>query len=321
MKIILTGSMAIDQIMTFDGHFKDQIQPDKLHVLSISVLVKSLRRTDGGVAGNIAYTLGLLGEKPLLLVSIGSEGKAYIKKLTKLGVDTSQVHFSQLPTATFSVLTDRDNCQVGGFYPGAMDDGDDLTLRSVADDDSLVVISPNSPKYMVGYIKQCARLKKRIFFDLGQQILALTKADLIAGLKVSQILIVNDYEFGMILTKTGLTKSQVLKNLHVCVITYGADGVEVYERSHQYQPVKIKAVQVENPVDPTGAGDAFRAGFLYGYVRAWSAEDCARLGCTVAAYAVETIGTQEFEFTWPQLQKRYMKTYQKVLKHNSSSSH
>lgn len=146
MEILLTGSLSVDQITNFDGLFEEKIQPDKLHILSISVLLKELKRTHGGIAGNIAYSLSLLGEKPILLASIGYDQAEYMDKLKKMGVNLEHLHYSKLPTATFSVITDRNDCQVGGFYPGAMSDTSTLKLQPFAKKDIFTVISAHDPK-------------------------------------------------------------------------------------------------------------------------------------------------------------------------------
>ncbi len=312
-QIVLTGSVGMDQIMSFDGRFEDQIQADKLHVLSISVLLKTLRQTHGGVAGNIAYCLALLKEKPTLFASLGSDGKKYLKKLTRMGVVTDKAHISSKPMGLFSVITDQNNCQVGGFYPGAMDDADSLSLKIFQGQNVLIVLSPNSPKYMMRFIHECQKYKLRCFYDVGQQILALSADDLKQSLDVCEALIVNDYELGMLMKKTPLTKKQITQKLKLLVVTYGEQGVDVYDQKNKYISQKIPAVKLEKVIDPTGAGDAFRAGFLYGYVRNWPHVKSAQLGCVSAAYAVEKLGTQEHKFTLSQFKKRYLKTYTKVI--------
>lgn len=337
MKLLLSGSLAIDQIMTFDGLFKDLIQPDKLRVLSISVLVNKIRLSCGGTAGNIAYSLALLGEKPILYASLGKDERSYIKALSKLGVDTQFVHFSNLPTARFSVLTDKSDCQVGGFYPGAMNDAASLSIEQFKNENVLVVISSHDPKQMMIQIKQCQVLNKKLVFDVGQQVLALSKKELLLGLKVAELLIVNDYEMGMLCKKTNLTKQQVANKVTACVVTLGASGCELYgqnsilldklgknkntanlaktksPRATISHAVKISAVTAVKVVDPTGAGDAYRAGFLYGYVRGWSMKKCAKLASTVAVYAVENYGTQKHKFTKKNLIKRYKQQYGEKL--------
>lgn len=311
--ILLSGSLSIDQIMTFDGLYKDLIQPDKLNVLSISTLLTSLQRTEGGVAGNIAYALALLGEHPVVYGSIHKDDAGYIHKLKKIGADVSFIHYSVLPTAMFNVLTDRSGCQVGGFYVGAMGDAKSLSIKRFRNVPVFVVISPHDPKQMVFQIDECVKFKKRLFFDVGQQILALSKEEIIKGIHAAEFMVVNDYEFDMIMKKCCLTKNEILKHLEVCIITLGSNGADLYEKTNGSKPKHIRAVAVSKVLDPTGAGDAFRGGFLYGYVRGWKRDICVELGCVVASYVVETHGTQEYTCTWKQIKNRYKQTYNKIL--------
>lgn len=311
MRILLTGSLAVDQIMNFDGLFEDLIRPDKLHVLSLSVLVKELKHTRGGIAGNIAYSLALLGEQPILYASIGEDQQSYMLALAELGVETKHVHYSNLPTATFSVITDKNDCQVGGFYPGAMGDAGQLSLKKVATKDMLVVISAHDPLQMGVQISECRNLKQRLCFDIGQQVNSLPVEVLAQGLATAEILILNDYEMGMLAQRLNLSQAEIISQVPVCVITLGEQGSQIYTRvnAHDAAPQLVPAVKVTQVVDPTGAGDAFRAGFLYGYVRNWPVATCAQLGSTVAAYVVESYGTQTHHFTLAELKARYQATY------------
>jgi adenosine kinase len=314
MKILLSGSFSTDQIMNFDGLFENLIQPDKLHVLSISTLVESLKKTRGGIAANIAYSLALLKEKPLLYVSAGTDATEYVEALSAMGIDTSYVHFSQLPTATFSVLTDKNDCQVGGFYPGAMADAKSLSIQPFADQDVFVVISAHDPKQMIVQARECMKLKKRLFFDVGQQIIILSKEDLLTGLEAAELIILNDYEMGVLEKTTGLSQKEIVNMVDVTIITLGEKGSVIYAREHEYQPIQIDSVKVDKVVDPTGAGDAFRAGFLYGYVsKGYDLKKSAQIGSVTAAYAVEHKGTQEHHFSLADIQKRYTKKYKETL--------
>ncbi len=306
MRIVLTGSIAVDRIMVFSGRFKDVIQPDKLHVLSLSLLLDELKETRGGVAANIAYNLGLLSEKPLLLGSVGENGREYMEGLAKLGVNCSQVHYSQRPTASFSVITDQDNCQVGGFYAGAMSDAASLNFRQFADDQTLFVISPHDPDQMARQVKEAKQLGLRLVYDVGQQANNIGADEIRAGIEAAELLIVNDYEMGVITQKTGWTQDQIIAKLKTCVVTLGDQGCQVYSNGSIHQ---VAAVRVEKVVDPTGAGDAFRAGFVYGYVRDWTPETCAQLGATVATFALEKTGTQEHTFTKEDVALRYQSQY------------
>ncbi len=310
MNIVLSGSMAIDQIMVFDGLFANLIKPEKLHVLSVSPVVNKLRLTYGGVAGNMAYSLSLLGETPILLASVGRNARSYVKSLARKGVDTSLVHFSSKLTACFSVLTDKNDCQVGGFYPGAMSDADSLSVARFKDSESLIVVSSHDPQAMVRQVKECQQFQLRLFFDVGQQLWNISPGDLQLGIAAAELLIVNDYEMAALVEKVGWSESQIASQVNNCVITLGQQGSRFKIKSGWQT---VPAVKLTEVVDPTGAGDAFRAGFLYGYVRNWSIEKSAQLGSVVASFAVEKLGTQEHRFTRKQIEKRYFDTYHQVL--------
>lgn len=310
--LILAGSIAFDRIMVYPGKFADIIQPDKLHVLSVSVLLSDLQESRGGVSANIAYTLALLGEKPILYGAVGDNARAYMAALTELGVQTQHVYYSKLATATFTVMTDQADCQVGGFYPGAMSDAEQLSLAPFKDHQPLVVISPHDPAQMARQVAEAQELGLRLVYDIGQQVSNVSVADLKAGLAAAEVLIVNDYEMGVLEQRTGLSATDIISRLKVCVITLGEKGSEVYVAG-QAQPIAIPVVPVSKVVDPTGAGDAFRAGFLYGYLRGWSPSKAAQLGATTAAYAVEKMGTQNHTFTREAVADRFTATFQADL--------
>lgn len=329
-RLILAGSIAIDRIMNFDGTFEEAIKPDKLHVLSLSVLLKQVVDTHGGVAANIAYSLALLGENPLLLGAVGENGRSYMEKLQNLGVDTQLVHYSELPTASFTVMTDRNDCQVGGFYPGAMSDEGVTPLEDAVHtvtlgkksaqkttqklvEKPLIVISAHDPQLMARQVSTCQKHDYRLFYDASQQINNLSGNDLQQGVEAAELLILNDYELEVLQQKTGWTLTELQAKIPVLVVTLGEKGCLIYDSrqantkqmsEHQVPPVTNLKV-----VDPTGAGDAFRAGFLYGYIRDWSLVECAQLGSVVASFAIERHGTQEHQLLREQLRHRLKETY------------
>jgi adenosine kinase len=311
--VVLTGSLGIDQIMSFNGLYRDIIDPEKLDVLSIIPLVTSMHTYFGGIAGNIAFSLGLLGDHPILYGVLNSSEAGYIEKLKKAGVNVQHVCYSPLPTAMMSVLTDKNNCQVGGFYPGAMGDAKTLTM-SKFNNNVLVVISAHDPDQMNKQIHECVSQKKRFIFDPAHQIFVFSKEALVYGIKHCELFIVNEYEFGMVMKKCEMTKNQILDLVPFCIITRGEHGADVYQKSQEYTQQHIAAVSTKLVKDPSGAGDAFRAGFLYGYARGWLVQTCVELGCVVASFVVEAYGAQEHTFTWREVEKRYKKTYNRVLK-------
>lgn len=306
MRLILTGSIAVDRILNFPGKYADVIQPDKLHVLSLSVLVDNLVNTRGGIAANIAYNLSLLGEKPVLFGSVGHDAKSYMADLKKLGINTSFLHYSEKPTASFTVMTDMADCQVGGFYPGAMGDAASLTLEQFDPKKDFIVISPHDPKTMAKQVKEAKKKKFRYFYDIGQQVSNVPDEDVKNGINGAELLIVNDYEMGVVEKKTGLSLTEIIKNVPIVVITLGEKGSAYFDHG---QKAKIKAVPVKKLVDPTGAGDAYRGGFLYGYIRNWPIEKCVQLGSIVATYAIAKHGTQEHTFTKTDVEKIAKKHY------------
>jgi adenosine kinase len=299
--------------MIYPGSFAEVIQPDKLHVLSLSLLLNELKETRGGVAANIAYSLALLGEKPTLLAAVGENARSYMEALAELGVQTNVVHYSHLPTATFTVMTDTHNCQIGGFYPGAMGDAASLTLEPFDPKKTLVVISPHDPKQMNRQVKECAQKKMRLFYDVGQQINNISAEDIKAGVEAAELLIINDYEYEVLQQKTGWREQELLEKVKTIIVTLGEKGSVIKERRKKKEEIKISAVKIKKVVDPTGAGDSFRAGFLYGYVREWDLERCAELGSVVASFAIEKHGAQEHKFDRKKIENRYKNTYSKEI--------
>jgi adenosine kinase len=306
-QLIISGSIAIDRIMNFSGRYKDLIQPDKLHVLSLSVLLDKLEETQGGVGANIAYNAAQLGEQPILLGSVGPDAAAYVEQLSSAGVNTGFIHVSKLPTASFNVMTDSDDNQVGGFYPGAMADSATLDLSRWAGQDVLVSVSAHDPAAMRAQVAQCQQHGLRLFYDPGQQVSNVPGADLQAGVAAAEALIVNDFEMGVLCTKTEMEPDALKAKIPIVITTYGKDG-SIIEGARVKAPVKVAAAQPTQVVDPTGAGDAYRAGFLYGYLRQWELPACGRLGAVVASFIIERHGTQQ-RLSKPAIIKRYRETF------------
>jgi adenosine kinase len=266
----------------------------------------------GGVGANICYTLSLLGEKPILLGSVGPDGEQYMAKLSKSGVDIEHVHRSQIPTASFNVFTDSDHNQVGGFYPGAMSDSNNLSLEKWKDENVFIVMSPHDPTAMRRQVKECKQYGLRMFYDIGQQVITVPKKDLIDAINVAELLILNDYEFTMLAERIGITTDEILKIIPIVVITKGKKG-SVIAGKNVKRKIKIPIAKPTVAVDPTGAGDAYRAGFLMGYIRGLDLEICGKLGAVSSVYAVETHGTQEFTFTKSEFKKRYSENFKEKI--------
>jgi len=307
MAIICTGSIAYDYLMTFPGHFKDHILPDRLDSISLSFLVDSMVRQRGGVAPNIAYNLALLGEHPCLLATVGEDFEEYRKWLEDKGIDTGCTRvIPGLYTASFFVNTDLENNQIASFYPGAMAHASEISLCGFKEKPDLVVISPNDPAAMSKYIKECIELGFPYLYDPSQQIVRLSAEDLCQGVQGAQSLFVNDYEFELLQKHTGLTKENFLSSLKFMVVTLGKKGASVYAGGREY---KIPVFEPERIVDPTGVGDAFRGGFLRGYRLGLDWQTCGQMGALSAAYCLEQRGTQNHFYTPAQYVARYRTTF------------
>lgn len=230
-----------------------------------------------------------------------------------MGVDTDAVYFSQLPTASFNVITDQDDNQVGGFYPGAMFDSESLSFVPWKDADALFVISPHDPKAMRRQVAECKTHGLRLFYDVGQQVSNIEGEDIHAGLEAAELLIANDYEISVICTKAKISYEALIKKVPVVVTTLGAKG-SLIEGKAVSRKIVVGAAKPANVSDPTGAGDAYRAGFLYGYLRQMDLEICARLGSTLAVYTVEKKGTQTHKFTKAEFKERYKENFNEEIK-------
>jgi adenosine kinase len=310
--IVISGSIAIDRIMNFSGRYSDHIKTEKLDSLSISIFLNSMQDAYGGVGANIAYTLALLGEEPLLVGSVGKDALLYMEKLAHDGVNITHVFESTLPTAAFNVITDADQNQVGGFYPGAMFDSGSLTFAPWRQSNPIVVVAPHDPKAMKRQVQECVDWKLRLCYDIGQQVSNLPGNEMRIGVEAAEILILNDYEITVLTQKTGLSLEKIKKTVPIVVTTLGKRG-SLIEGAKISEAVHVGVVKADQVADPTGAGDAFRSGFLYGYARNWPLKACAQLGACCGTYAVETVGTQSHTFSPSELTKRYESAFNEPL--------
>lgn len=294
MKIVLTGSIAFDYLMTFPGHFRDHILVDQLDRLSVSFLVDSLIRRRGGIAANIAFTLGLLGERPSILASAGEDFAEYRTWLDAHGVDTRPLR--SVPgefTSSFFVTTDEANAQIASFYTGAMAHASELRLADLEERPELVVISANDPAAMDGFVEECRALHLPYIYDPSQQIIRLDGHSLRRGLEGCTALFGNDYEFGMLQEKTGLSLEAIRQQAGFIVMTLGADGADILTAGDR---LHIPVVPAERIADPTGVGDAFRGGFFKGFLHQLDLQTCGRMGVLAATYCLEHQGTQGHGF-------------------------
>jgi adenosine kinase len=311
VRIVVTGSLAYDYIMDFPGYFKDHILPDKVHMLSVSFLVDSMRRMRGGVAGNIAYSLALLGERPLVVGSAGQDFREYREWIERQGVDTSGVvEIEDEFTASCFINTDKANNQIVAFYAGAMGESKNLSLLDLGlGADDFVVISPTDPEAMIRYADECRQLGVPFMFDPGKQTPRLEGEHILAGLDGASVLIGNDYEFGMMARKTGRTEEELIESTPLTVVTRGEKGSTIYSNEPDGQEVEIPIAPITELADPTGAGDAYIAGMVFGLARDFPLPVAGRVAALTAAYAVEQRGCQEHHFTPADFAERYASAF------------
>ncbi|HWH01270.1 MAG TPA: carbohydrate kinase family protein [Pilimelia sp.] len=311
MKIAVTGSIATDHLMRFSGRFADQLLPDQLHKVSLSFLVDDLVVRRGGVAANIAFGMAQLGLRPSLVGAVGADFADYGAWLERHRVDCASVHVSELAhTARFVCTTDDDMCQIASFYPGAMAEAREIELAPVADrlgGLDLVLVSPNDPMAMVRHTAECRERGYAFAADPSQQLARMSGEEIRQLVDGAAYLFTNEYERQLLETKTGLSGDEVLDLVGLRVTTLGADGVEITGRGTDR--VHVPVVRDAAATDPTGVGDAFRAGFLA--ARSWGLglERSAQVGSLLAALVLETVGTQEYEVSPGEFAKRLELSY------------
>ena len=302
MRIVVTGSIAYDYLMSFPGSFSEHFLPEHIDRVSVSFLVDSMEKRRGGCAPNIAYTLPLLGERPAIMGAAGQDFGEYRAWLEGVGVDTSLIkEVRDKFTASFFCSTDRHNNQIASFYTGAMASSAELSFRDAGACD-LAIISPNDPAAMGKYAEECRTLGIPFIYDPGQQCARSSGEELLAGLLGSKILICNDYEFELIRQKTGMHEADVLATSEALVITRGEKGSSILLKDGR---IDVPAVPPERQADPTGVGDAFRGGFMKGLALGADYETCGRLGSVAATYVLEQLGGQSHSYTWEGFQARY----------------
>lgn len=305
MNVIVTGSIAYDYLMTFPGRFVEHILPDQLDRISLSFLVDEMRRQRGGCAANIAYSLALLGERPRLMGTVGQDFAEYRAWLEQHGVDTSLTRDEpDLFTASFFVNTDLDDNQIASFYTGAMARARELSLRDLdAGQVDLVTISPNDPEAMIKYPAECRELGIPYLYDPSQQIIRLSGEDLREGLAGCDILVVNEYEFEMLREKTGLDAAAIRSApARACVVTLGAEGARIWAQGTRHVIPPVPPRQTD---DPTGMGDAFRAGLIKGLSLDLSWELAGRLAALAATCTLEQPGPQSHSYTTSEFVARF----------------
>lgn len=310
-QILVSGSLAYDKIMNFPGYFRDSFIADKIHNINVSFLVENHQESFGGTAGNIAYNLALLEENPIILAQAGKDFEPYQKWLAKHKVDLSQVEINPSePTAFANIMTDKGDNQIAAFYPGAMNQKINFKKSRFKGKNTLAIISPGNSDDMLNLAKIYQSQNINYVFDPGQQIPALSSRALRESIKGAKVFISNDYELSLILEKTRLSEKEILASVEILVTTLGELGsvIKTKDKIHKIPPAKP-----ENTSDPTGAGDAYRAGFIKGLALGWPLPQTGRFAGVAACYTVEKYGTQTHQFSISEIKRRYKKNFKEDL--------
>jgi adenosine kinase len=307
MKIFVSGSMAYDRIMDFPGRFSDHIFPDKIHILNVCFTVNGMVEKFGGTAGNIAYSLALLGQKPAIIAAIGKDYRRYFDWLAenRIPVDGIRVIEEEF-TAGAYITTDQSDNQITGFNPGAMKHMSGYTFEGDGPADSICIIGPGNLRDMKAYAAICKQKGIRVICDPGQSLTQWDGEGLREWLRGAMMLISNDYELEMVQKMTGLDKQGLLGLTGTIITTLGERGSVICGKSGD---IPVPPAKAEEVMDPTGAGDAYRGGLLFGIVNGKDLPTSARLGAVAAAYAIEKYGTQEHRFTQEEFMDRYRQNF------------
>jgi adenosine kinase len=303
--VLVCGSMAFDTIAVFEGRFKEHILPDRIQSLSVSFLTPAMRKEYGGCAGNIAYNLKLLGGNPVPVATVGEDAGDYLERLGAQGIDTSRVKIiPQTFTAQCFITTDLDDNQIAAFHPGAMSYSaqNDLSGASA----KWAIVAPDAKEGMFAHAERLNAAAIPFIFDLGQAMPLFDGPDLRRMLGLAQVLTVNDYEAGVVEQRTGSGIAELARGLQAVIVTRGSEGATLWTNGAEH---KIGPVAAEAVVDPTGCGDAHRAGLLYGLTSGWNWVDCCRLGNVMGAIKIASRGPQNHQPAREQISKRLKQAY------------
>lgn len=302
MHILICGSLAFDTIMVFQDQFKNHILPDKIHALSVAFYVPEMRREFGGTAGNIAYNLQLLDGKPLIMATVGQDFDPYTHWLNQNNLNT--VHIKQIDhsfTAQAFITTDMDDNQITAFHPGAMVESHQNSVKN-ANDVTLAVIAPDGRDGMFQHARECCEAGIPFMFDPGQGLPMFNGEELLQFIEMATYLAVNDYESQIIQDKTGLNLEQLAAKVDALIVTLGGNGSHIYADDQRFEVPCVKADKI---VDPTGCGDAYRAGLLYGIANGWDWPTCGRLASTMGAIKIASRGGQNHKPTREEIENVY----------------
>lgn len=310
MAALICGSLAFDSIMTFEGRFAEQILPAQLHILNVSFLVPTLRRDFGGCAGNIAYSLKLLGGDPQPMAMLGADGGEYLARLQQLGIDTRYVgQAGDTYTAQAMIMTDRDNNQITAFHPGAMNHSHANNIHD-ARDIGLGIVSPDGRDGMLNHARQFHAAGIPFIFDPGQGLPMFNGDELLDFLRLADWCTVNDYEAKLLSERTGLSLEALAREVKALIVTLGGNGSEIHAGG---QKIVIPSVEPAAVVDPTGCGDAYRAGLLYGIAQGWAWEKTGRLASLMGTLKIAHRGGQNHKPTREDIAADFNRAFGEVL--------
>jgi adenosine kinase len=305
-RILVTGSIAYDTIMVFPDRFKNHLLADQLHILNVCFLTPEMRREYGGTAGNIAYNLRLLGEEPLIMAAVGEDIRPYLERLEELGVASRLL--KRVPgqfTAQAFITTDLDDNQITAFHPGAMNYAHEnhITAETGA---GLAIVSPDGKQGMLQHARECAEHRVPFMFDPGQGLPMFSGKELAELIELADYIAVNDYEGKLLEEKTGRTLDSIARAVSALVITLGAQGSRVLAGGQRHD---IPCVEADKLADPTGCGDAYRAGLLYGLARGWDWQSTARLGAVMGAIKIAHRGGQNHAPSREEIEQRFRRAF------------
>ncbi len=311
MSILICGSMAFDTIMVFKDQFKNHILPESIHKLSVAFYVPELRKEFGGTAGNIAFNLKLLDENPVIMATVGSDFSVYFDWLNQNGIDTSYIkEIKSLYTAQAYITNDLSNNQITAFHPGAMVESHQNKIKEVKDV-CLAIIAPDGKDGMMNHAKECKALNIPFMFDPGQGLPMFNREELLKFIDDATYIAVNDYEATLLSEKTSLSLGEISKRVEALIVTRGGEGSIIYADHKTY---KIEPIKVQSTIDPTGCGDAYRAGLLYGISKKWDWQSTGRLASVMGAIKIQNQGGQNHRPTRNDIEMLYTK---KLIEENN----
>ncbi len=308
MKTLICGSLAYDTIMVFPDCFKNHILPEKIHILNVAFLVPDMRREYGGCAGNIAYTLNLLGGAPLIMATVGEDSGLYTQRLARLGLDATHVReIRDSFTAQAFITTDLDDNQITAFHPGAMNFSHQNHIADARNANvTLGIVAPDGRDGMLQHAREFYALQIPFVFDPGQGLPMFNGEELLEFLKLADYCAVNDYEAELLSTRTGKPLEELATLVKALIVTRGGEGSEIFAEG---RCIKIPGVKVDDIVDPTGCGDAYRGGLLYGITQGWEWERTGRLASLMGAIKISHRGGQNHKPTRDDIAARYLEAF------------